>query len=81
MYCYSTISAKSASTVRLVDGPTTGEGRVELIKNGQWGSICDNAFVKEGWPSVVCHELGFSGIISATYATVTFPIFSLYILI
>ena len=46
--------------MRLVDGFTYREGRVEVCVDGRWGTVCG-----EGWgdteAGLVCARLGFPG--------------------
>ena len=45
--------------IRLANGSTPYEGRVEVCYNLQWGTVCD-----DGWggndAGVACNQLGFS---------------------
>ena len=47
------------ANIRIVGGSNEREGRVEIIYQGIWGTICD-----DGWDdidaAVVCRELGYS---------------------
>merc|ERR1712198_8273 len=65
------VLAKEDVRVRLVGGAGPWEGRAELYKGREWGSICDIWFVRWGWPSVLCLELGLGQAESARYVKTT----------
>ncbi|XP_065830758.1 scavenger receptor cysteine-rich domain superfamily protein-like [Oscarella lobularis] len=55
------------SQMRLVGGSTEWEGRVELLRNGVWGTICDNDWdIADA--AVACRQMnrGYSGATAAT---------------
>ena len=51
-------SAEEEGDVRLVAGLTMYEGRVEVCRSGEWGTICNR-----GWDyreaTVICRQLGY----------------------
>ena len=52
----------SEINIRLVGGQTPFEGRVEVLYNGSWGTVCDDFFnPRDG--IVVCRELGYTGVL------------------
>ena len=45
--------------IRLVNGSSPLEGRVEICMNNAWGTVCNNSFSSSD-AEVVCTQLGYS---------------------
>ena len=49
------------TNVRLVNGTDTTNGRLEVqLRNGSWGTVCDDSFNATS-AAVVCRQLGLAG--------------------
>ena len=76
-YYYSTWTAcETNRAIRLAANSQPGSGRVEILVNNQWGTICD-VFWGLTDAEVACHELGYIGALQATDGGCKFIIFIL----
>ena len=57
MTSYLYIGPCISGDVRLVDGVSEYEGRVELCESGKWYTVCDDG-INDNAAKVVCSQLG-----------------------
>ena len=61
---------KASIPVRLVGGTFPWKGRLEVLQNGNWTSVCVNQSMSfgENNAKVVCEQLGYQGLSSIAYS-------------
>ncbi|XP_035694456.1 lysyl oxidase homolog 3A-like [Branchiostoma floridae] len=56
---HSETGSANCTGVRLRGGLTSREGRVEILHNDEWGTICNGTHVNYTFAKVVCTQLGY----------------------
>ena len=54
------VHAASDGELRIEDGPSDNEGRLEIFHDGEWGAVCDDFFSNVD-AKVSCKQLGYTG--------------------
>ncbi|XP_072166902.1 scavenger receptor cysteine-rich domain superfamily protein-like [Diadema setosum] len=53
--------------IRLADGPTSRDGRLEIYHNNEWGTVCNTTWGYEE-AEVICRQLGNDGVNNVYYS-------------
>ncbi|KAJ8043104.1 Neurotrypsin [Holothuria leucospilota] len=56
---FSTDTENVIQDVRLVDGTSNRSGRIEVLFNGRWGTVCEDGW-GSGFANVTCRQLGYT---------------------
>lgn len=56
-------AADGVAPLRLISGSSSSEGRLEILLNNTWGTVCDDFFTASYEGAVACRQLNFTGIL------------------